>query len=172
MMKATRMMWISRCMWIALGLAAGGAGGCGKGDSGPPCTKVAEHVAEVVAKQYPGHVEMMSDSVRKTWVASCQAHKLTGQQRQCMMDAKTSEGLSACLPREKPDEKVVPTGGVPVPVTPPAGATPPPAGATPPSGATPPPVGATPPAAPAPGVPTTPAAPTTPATPATPAPAK
>jgi len=167
MTKATRMMWISRWMWIAIGLAAGGAAGC-KRDAGPPCTKVADHVAEVVTKEHPGHGEMMPESARKQWVATCQARKLTGKQRQCMLDAKTSEGLAACLPKEKPDDKV-PAGGVPVPIppspgaTPPAATPPPAAGATPPAGttppaATPPPAGTTPPAAPAPAAPA-PAAP-------------
>jgi hypothetical protein len=147
------MMWISRWMWIAIGIAAGGALGC-KGDSGPPCSKVAEHVAEVVSKQYPGHVEMMSDTVRKQWVTACEARKLTGKQRQCMLDAKTSEGLSACLPKGQPDEKP-PAGGVPVPVppTPAPGATPPaatPPAATPPAAPAPPPPAATPPAPAAP----------------------
>ena len=116
---------------IALALALALGCGCGKDDPGPPCTKVAEHVNDVVSKAMPGHGEMMPPSSRKAWVASCEARKLTGKQRSCMMAAQTPDELAACLPKEKPGEKKPEApAGMPGPApaspgTPPAGAAPP-----------------------------------------------
>jgi hypothetical protein len=147
----TRWMWIA----IALGLGFGGAPGCSKKDDpGPPCTKVAEHVNEIVTKAYPGHGEMMPTSSRQEYAASCEARKLTGKQRRCLLEAQSLEALATCLPKGDP-----------------GGSKPPAPGAAPPAGAPP----AAPPASGAPAVPPAsgaPAAPTpAPGAPAAPAPA-
>jgi hypothetical protein len=66
---------------------------------------VADHVAEVTRKAYPGHGEMMPASSRKAYAASCQARKLTGKQRRCMLEAPSMEAIAMCVPRPKADEK-------------------------------------------------------------------
>jgi hypothetical protein len=127
-----------RWTWIAVVLALG----CkGKEDPGPPCTKVADHVNEVVSKSIPGHGDMMPASSRKAWVASCEARKLTGKQRRCMLSAQSPEALAECMPREKTEDKkpAAPPG---TPAPPPMAPAPTPA-AAPASGAPPAP---TPPA--------------------------
>jgi hypothetical protein len=151
---------MSRWMWIALVLALG----CGKkDDAGPSCVQVADHVNEIATKAYPGHGEMMPAGSRKNYVAGCEARKLTGKQRRCMVEAQSMEALAACLPRDKAEEPkpgAPPPPGAPAPA--PATGAPPPSGAPPaasggpaPSGTPPaasgtPPPASAPPAAPAP----------------------
>jgi hypothetical protein len=150
-------MTTPRWKWIAIALGSVLAAGCGKKDDGPPCTQVAEHVNEIVSKAYPGHGDMMPASDRKTYVQTCEAHKLTGKQRRCMVEAKSVEALAACLPQDqggKADEKK------PGPAAPPAPAAP---SATPPAAPAAPP--ATPPATPAPAAPAPAAPPAAPAAP-------
>lgn len=127
---------MTRWTWIAMVLALG----CSKSkeDPGPSCEKVAEHVNEVATKAYPGHSEMMPKGSRKAYVASCEARKLTGKQRRCMLEAQSMEAIAQCLPRPKTDEKKpeaaprVPTAPAPVPTAPaPAPPAPAPAPAAP-----------------------------------------
>jgi len=150
-------MTMSRWMWIPIVLALG----CGKDDAGPPCTKIADHVAEVTQKAYPGHADMMPPDYRKSYAAGCERHKLTAKQRRCMMEAQSMEGFAACLPRAKEEEKK--PGAQPGTPAPPAPSSAPPASGTPPAAA--------PPAAPAPTAPAAPAAAPAAPAPAAPAPA-
>jgi hypothetical protein len=130
-----------RSTWISLALAIGLAPGCERKteDPGPNCEQIADHVAQVAAKAYPGHGDMMPGGNRKAYVLQCQARKMNGKQRRCMMKAQSIEAMAECMPKEAPAERK-PQGakGMPTPptATPPA-ATPP--AATPPAPAAPPP---------------------------------
>lgn len=108
---------MTRWIWIAIVLALG----CGKDkkeDPGPTCAAVTDHVYEVSRKAYPGHGDMAMGN-RAADIARCEARKLTGKQRRCMLEAQSMEALALCLPRDKPDErKPRPTAAPPAPAAP------------------------------------------------------
>lgn len=110
---------MTRWMWIAIVL---GLGCERKQDApGPSCMQIADHMAEIASKAYPGHTEMMPASSRKAYVAQCEARKLTAKQRHCMLAAQSMEALAACMPRDKADEKKPEAPrGVPAPPAAPA----------------------------------------------------
>src|SRR6187402_3545957 len=91
-----------RWTWIAIGLVAGLAAACERKQAppGPSCQVVTEHVYELTRKAYPGHGEMQMGNL-KTDVARCEARKLTGAQRRCMVEARSVEALASCLPRRR-----------------------------------------------------------------------
>jgi hypothetical protein len=151
-----------RWTWIAIGLAIGLAPGCERkpDDPGPSCDKVADHVAEVARKAFPGHGDMMPASSRKAYVESCQSRKLSAKQRRCMLEAQSVDAIAECMPKEKGEKKPEIQRGTPAP---PAPAPPPapsgtPAPAPAPSGTPTPPPTPAPSPAPAPAAPA-PAAP-------------
>ena len=120
-----------RSTWIAVVLAF--APGCkGKEDPGPSCKEVTDHVYEVTRKAYPGHGDMMMGNP-KADVARCEARKMSGAQRRCMLQAQSVEALAQCVPREKPEEKKPEARpGTPAPApTAPSPAAPPTSGAPP-----------------------------------------
>jgi hypothetical protein len=69
--------------------------GCNKGDTGPACPQVVDHMLEVTKQQLTGHGNLELGN-RKQMIETCEQRKLTPAQRNCMMAAKTLAALGEC----------------------------------------------------------------------------
>ena len=94
------------------------AAACSKGDSGPPCDKVVDHMMELTKQMMPGH-DPESLGNRQQMIDQCKQRKLTGAERKCLVDAKTFNDLGAC---SKAKKSAAPAPAAPEPPAPtPAG---------------------------------------------------
>lgn len=69
--------------------------GCNKGDTGPQCPQVVDHMLEVTKQQLTGHGNLELGN-RTQMIKVCEDRKLTAAQKQCIMSAKTLPALGDC----------------------------------------------------------------------------
>jgi hypothetical protein len=69
--------------------------GCNKGDSGPTCAQVTDHMLEVTKQQLTGHGNLELGN-RKQMIDVCEQRHLTAEQKRCIMSAKTLPALGDC----------------------------------------------------------------------------
>jgi hypothetical protein len=89
---------------------------CSKGDSGPPCDKVVDHMLELTKQMMPGH-DQDSLGNRKQMIDDCKSRKMSAATRRCLLDAKSFNDLAACRAR---DQKTSTPSPPPMAPTPPA----------------------------------------------------
>jgi hypothetical protein len=98
-----------------------------KADPGPPCDQVVDHMFEVTKQMLVGH-DAMTKTMRTQAIQQCEQRNMPKDQRECIMAAKDSEGLSACrgaahgappVGQVAPPHPTLPTppadGGIPAP---------------------------------------------------------
>lgn len=83
-------MRIARIALIAAVLVA-----CHKGDSGPPCEQVVDHMQALMKQMMPGHDEAAFGD-RKQMIEQCKQRKMPAKTRQCIIDAKSFNDLATC----------------------------------------------------------------------------
>ncbi|HEX5058734.1 MAG TPA: hypothetical protein VFV99_05200 [Kofleriaceae bacterium] len=114
---------MTRLLVVAALLAA-----CSKGDSGPPCDKVVDHMMDLTKQMMPGH-DPESLGERKQMIEQCKSRKYSAATRRCLLDAKSFNDLATCQTRDQktstptppaPPEQPAPTPQAPAPA-PPAG---------------------------------------------------
>lgn len=89
-----------------------------KGDSGPPCDKVVEHMTDLMKQAMPGH-DIDTMAPRKTLIDQCEKRKLPASARKCMLEAKKFNDLAPCQP--KATKAPTPPAPTPTPTAPPSG---------------------------------------------------
>lgn len=104
------MMRIARIALIAAVLVA-----CHKGDSGPPCDAVTDHVLQLMKQAMPGHDDMAN---RQQLIDQCKQRKMPAKMRQCIVDAKTFNDLAACNTGAQKTTTPTPPPLTPVPPAP------------------------------------------------------
>jgi hypothetical protein len=82
-------------------LAAALLAGCSKGDSGPPCDKVVDHMMDLMKQMMPGH-DQNALGDRKQMIDQCKQRNMTAKTRKCLVDAKTFNDLAACNAPSQP----------------------------------------------------------------------
>jgi hypothetical protein len=68
---------------------------CKKGDPGPPCDKVVDHMLELTKQMMPGH-DPESLGNRNQRIAECKQRKMPASMRKCLLDAKSFNDLADC----------------------------------------------------------------------------
>lgn len=81
---------IARIALIAAVLVA-----CHKGDAGPPCEAVVDHMQALMKQMMPGHDEAALGN-RQQMIAQCKQRKMPAKTRQCIVDAKSFNDLATC----------------------------------------------------------------------------
>jgi hypothetical protein len=107
------MMRIARIALIAAVLVA-----CHKGDAGPPCEAVVDHMQTLMKQMMPGHDEAALGD-RKQMIDQCQQRKMPAKTRQCIVDAKSFNDLAACNAGTQKTTTPTPPPVTPVPPAPP-----------------------------------------------------
>jgi hypothetical protein len=79
-----------------------------KGDSGPPCDKVVDHMMGLTKQMMPGHdPESLGD--RKQLIADCEQRKMPAAMRKCLLDARSFNDLAKCRSTDAKPPAVTPT---------------------------------------------------------------
>ena len=87
--------------------------GC-KSEKLPTCTEITDHVLELTQKMYPGHGDMGQHGNRKLMIEQCDARKLTGEERKCIMAAKSTDAVAMCR-RDTMKKEEAGSGSAPAP---------------------------------------------------------
>jgi hypothetical protein len=106
------MMRIARIALIAAVLVA-----CHKGDSGPPCEQVVDHMQALMKQMMPGHDEAALGD-RKQMIEQCKQRKMPAKTRQCIVDAKSFNDLATCNAGAQKTTTPAPPPLTPVPPAP------------------------------------------------------
>lgn len=69
--------------------------GCKKGDPGPSCDKVVDHMLELTKQMMPGH-DTESLGNRNQLIAECKQRKMPASVRTCLLAAKSFNHLADC----------------------------------------------------------------------------
>jgi hypothetical protein len=72
---------------------------CKKGDSGPSCEQVVDHMMELMKQAMPGH-DQESLGNRKVLVDQCKQRKYPAKVRTCLYAAKSFNELADCRPKD------------------------------------------------------------------------
>jgi hypothetical protein len=108
---------MTRLLVIAALLVAACKGS--KGDPGPPCDKVVDHMMGLTKQMMPGHdPESLGD--RTALIANCEQRKMSAAMRRCLVNAKTFNDLAICQRNDPkpPAVKPTPEPTRPLPTTP------------------------------------------------------
>ncbi len=90
----------TRNLWIALTVGLVAVSGCAKDEE---CAALAEHVAEVVAKEDGGALSAENrEKMVKETAEQCVSEKPTPEVMKCALAASSSEAMKAC---DKPESK-------------------------------------------------------------------
>jgi hypothetical protein len=100
---------MTRIVLVAALLAA-----CGKGDSGPPCDQVVDHMLDLTKQMMPGH-DPESLGQRKQMIDDCKSRKMSAATRRCLLDAKSFNDLEACKKRDQKTSTPTPPPVTPTP---------------------------------------------------------